>query len=60
MSKSEYLEQNNSINSKITGIGVNITSVSGKIHIVNVMEGTPAQFAIFCQKILLSQLMVKK
>ena len=45
MSKSEYLEQNNSINSKITGIGVNITSVSGKIHIVNVMEGTPAQFA---------------
>ncbi len=45
MSKTEYLEQNNSINSKITGIGVNITSQSGKIHIVNVMEGTPAQFA---------------
>lgn len=45
MSKSEYLEQNNSINSKITGIGVNITSIAGKIHIVNVMEGTPAQFA---------------
>ena len=45
MSKNEYIEQNNSINSKITGIGVNITSISGKIHIVNVMEGTPAQFA---------------
>ncbi len=45
MSKSEYSEQNNSINSKITGIGVNITSIAGKIHIVNVMEGTPAQFA---------------
>ena len=45
MSKSEYLELNNSINSKITGIGVNITSIAGKIHIVNVMEGTPAQFA---------------
>ena len=45
MSKTEYLEQNNSINSKITGIGVNITSIAGKIHIVNVMEGTPAQFA---------------
>ncbi len=45
MSKSEYREQNNSINSKITGIGVNIASVAGKIHIVNVMEGTPAQFA---------------
>lgn len=45
MTKAEYSEQNNSINSKITGIGVNITSISGKIQIVNVMEGTPAQFA---------------
>lgn len=45
MTKAEYLEQNNSINSKITGIGVNISSIAGKIHIVNVMEGTPAQFA---------------
>ena len=45
MSKEEFLEQNNSINSKITGIGVNITSDSGKIRIINVMEGTPAQFA---------------
>lgn len=45
MSKEEFLEQNNSINSKITGIGVNITSDAGKIRIINVMEGTPAQFA---------------
>lgn len=45
MDKEEYSEQNNSINSKITGIGVNIMTVAGKIHIVNVMEGTPAQFA---------------
>lgn len=45
MSKDEYNEQNNSINSKITGIGVNISSISGKIHIINVMDGTPAQFA---------------
>lgn len=45
MNKAEYLDQNNSINSKITGIGVNISSVAGKVHIVNVMEGTPAQFA---------------
>lgn len=45
MSRTEYLDQNNSINSKITGIGVNISSIAGKIHIVNVMEGTPAQFA---------------
>lgn len=45
MSKTEYADQNSSINSKITGIGVNITSIAGKVHIVNVMEGTPAQFA---------------
>ncbi len=45
LSKSEYDEQNNSINSKITGIGVNISTISGKTHIINVMEGTPAQFA---------------
>ncbi|MBO6088527.1 S41 family peptidase [bacterium] len=45
MNKEEYSEQNISIQSKITGIGVNIASVAGKIHIVNVMEGTPAQFA---------------
>ena len=43
MDKAEYNEQNTSIDSKITGIGVNIASVSGKIQIINVMEGTPAQ-----------------
>ena len=45
MSKSEYADQNTSINSKITGIGVNIATISGKVQIINVMEGTPAQFA---------------
>ena len=45
MNKEEYQDQNNSISSKITGIGVNIASAAGKIHIINVMEGTPAQFA---------------
>lgn len=45
MSKSEFADQNTSISSKITGIGVNIASVSGKVQIINVMEGTPAQFA---------------
>ncbi len=45
MSKTEYADQNTSINSKITGIGVNIANVSGKIQIINVMEGTPAQYA---------------
>ena len=45
MTKEEYTDQNNSIKSKITGIGVNIASVSGKINIINVIEGTPAQLA---------------
>ncbi len=43
MNKEEYNDQNTSINSKICGIGVNISSVAGKIHIVNVLDGTPAQ-----------------
>lgn len=55
MDRDEYSEQNSSINSKITGIGVNISSVSGKIHVINVMEGTPAQFAnILSDDIILS------
>lgn len=45
MTKSEYMEQNTSINSKISGIGVNISTVSGKVEIINVIEGTPAQAA---------------
>lgn len=45
MNKTEYNDQNTSIDSKISGIGVNISSVSGKVHIVNVIEGTPAQTA---------------
>lgn len=45
MSREEYAEQNSSINSKITGIGVNIATISGKVQIINVMEGTPAQYA---------------
>ena len=43
MNKEEYNDQNTSINSKICGIGVNISSISGKIHIINVIDGTPAQ-----------------
>ena len=45
MGKDEYADQNASIKSKITGIGVNIASISGKIEIVSVVEGTPAQGA---------------
>lgn len=45
LDKKNYAEQNTSINSKITGIGVNISSVAGKIYVVSVIEGTPAFFA---------------
>ncbi len=45
MDKEEYSEQNSSIASKIVGIGVNIASVSGKITVINVMDGSPAQSA---------------
>ena len=45
MNKEEYADQTTSISSKITGIGVNISSQSGKTQIINVMEGTPAQYA---------------
>ena len=45
MNKEEYNDQNTSINSKIYGIGVNISSISGKIQIVNIIDGTPAQFS---------------
>ena len=45
LTRTEYSDQNTSINSKITGIGVNIATIAGKIHIINVIEGTPAQSA---------------
>ncbi len=45
MDKAEYNDQNTSINSKISGIGVNISTVAGKVHIINVIDGTPAQAA---------------
>lgn len=45
MTKNEYADQNTSISSKITGIGVNIATIAGKIQIINVIDGTPAQSA---------------
>lgn len=45
LTKEEYAEQNSSITSKLSGIGVNIINDAGKIKIINVMENTPAQFA---------------
>lgn len=45
MDKKNYAEQNTSINSKITGIGVNISSMNGKTVVVSVIEGSPAFFA---------------
>lgn len=43
LSKTEYREQTNSIDSHITGIGVNIMSQSGKVVVYSVIEGTPAE-----------------
>lgn len=45
LTKREFAEQNSSITSKISGIGVNIVNDSGKTKIINVIENTPAQFA---------------
>lgn len=42
LDKKNYADQNTSIDSKITGIGVNISSLGGKTYVVSVIEGTPA------------------
>lgn len=42
LDKTNYAEQNSSINSKISGIGVNISSIGGKTYVVSVIEDTPA------------------
>ena len=42
MSEEEFLAQNNAINSKLYGIGINITALAGKIYIANVIENAPA------------------
>ena len=42
LTREEFREQNNSINSKLYGIGINIASISGKIQIINVLKGAPA------------------
>lgn len=45
LDKENYDEQNTSINSKISGIGANISSISGKTYVMSVIEGTPADKA---------------
>lgn len=45
LNKEEFAEQNVSIASKISGIGVNIVNDAGKIKIISIIENTPAQFA---------------
>ena len=45
LNEQEYSEQTTGIDSKIVGIGVNITSISGKIIIISTVENTPAQKA---------------
>lgn len=42
MSEEEFLSQNNAINSKLYGIGINIALLGGKTYIINVLEGAPA------------------
>ena len=45
LNEQEYSEQTTGIDSKIVGIGINISSVSGKIVIISTVEQTPAQKA---------------
>lgn len=45
LNKKNYAEQNSSIDSKITGIGVNITSIAGQTYVINAIEDTPAAAA---------------
>lgn len=42
LNKKNYAEQNSSINSKISGIGVNIASSAGKTLVISVIEDSPA------------------
>lgn len=43
MNREEYMNQTMDINASVTGIGVNISSIDGKITVVGVIEGSPAQ-----------------
>lgn len=45
LDKKNYADQNVSISSKISGIGVNISALGGKTYVVSVIEDTPAFFA---------------
>ena len=45
MNKRDFAEQNIDIDSKVTGIGVNIASIDGKIYVLGVVEDSPAQAA---------------
>ena len=42
LAEEEFSQQNNSINSKLYGIGINIASLAGKTYIINVLENSPA------------------
>ena len=45
MSEEEFKSQNEEIDAKITGIGITISSISGKIVILDVLKNTPANKA---------------
>lgn len=45
LDKKNYEDEKTSINAKITGIGVNISSIGGKTYVINVIDGSPAETA---------------
>lgn len=45
LNKQNYEEQTNSINSKISGIGANISSIKGSTYVISVIPDAPAQKA---------------
>lgn len=42
LSKKDYADQNTHIDSKVYGVGVNISSIDGKIYVVGVVDDSPA------------------
>lgn len=45
LNSTEYSEQTNNIDSKIVGVGINISTASGKVLVVSTIDSTPAQKA---------------
>lgn len=43
LSKRDFSEQDMNMDSKLQGIGVHITEINGKIYVISVIEGSPAE-----------------